>query len=122
MDRHGNIVPCLDRLPGTLQIRFRTRREMQMAAFLGKLPGARQANSLGSASDECELAVQIQIHANLPVILIFVWLISPPPPAAPAAWRSVRSARADAACRSVSSVARPPRRASRAACSPPPGP
>jgi hypothetical protein len=38
---------------------------MQMAAFLRKLPGACQANSLGSAGDECELAAQIEIHANL---------------------------------------------------------
>jgi hypothetical protein len=39
---------------------------MQMAAFLRKLPGARQADALGSASDECELAAQIEIHADLP--------------------------------------------------------
>ena len=39
---------------------------MQMAAFLGKLPGARQADPLGRAGDEGELATQIQIHFNLP--------------------------------------------------------
>ena len=66
MDRHRNVVPCLDRLLGPLEIRLGTRREMQMAAFLGELPGARQADALGSASDEGELAAQIQIHADLP--------------------------------------------------------
>jgi hypothetical protein len=65
MDRHGNVVPRLDRLLGALEIRFRPRREMQVAAFLGKLSGAGQANALGSAGDEGELATQIEIHANL---------------------------------------------------------
>ena len=34
-----------------------------MAAFLGELSGARQANSLGRTGDEGELAAQIEIHA-----------------------------------------------------------
>ena len=54
MDRHGNVVPGLDRLLGAFQVRLGPRREMQMAAFLGELPGAGQANSLGRAGDEGE--------------------------------------------------------------------
>ena len=64
MDRHGNIVPRLDRLLGALQIRLGPRRQMQVAAFLGELPGAGQADSLGRAGDECKLAAQIQIHGH----------------------------------------------------------
>ena len=44
---------------GAFEVRLGPRREMQMAAFLGQLPGAGQANSLGRASDEGELAAQI---------------------------------------------------------------
>jgi hypothetical protein len=39
---------------------------MQMAAFLGELPGARQANSLGRAGNEGNFAAQMQIHVDLP--------------------------------------------------------
>jgi hypothetical protein len=65
VDRHGNVVPGLDSLPGAFKIRFGARRQMQVAAFLGKLPGACQTNSLGSTGDEGELAAQVQIHADL---------------------------------------------------------
>ena len=51
---------------GAFQVGLGPRREMQMAAFLGELPGARQANSLGRTGDEGELAAQIEIHVNLP--------------------------------------------------------
>jgi hypothetical protein len=64
MDRHRNVVPRLDRLLGAFEVRLGARREMQMAAFLGKLPGARQANSLGRTGDEGDLAAQIEIHAE----------------------------------------------------------
>ena len=66
MDRHGNIMPGLDQLLGAFEVRLGPRREMQMAAFLGELPGARQANSLGRTGDEGDLAAQIEIHANPP--------------------------------------------------------
>ena len=66
MDRHRDVVPGLDRLLGAFQVRLGPRREMQMAAFLGELPGARQANSLGRTGDEGELAAQIEIHVDLP--------------------------------------------------------
>jgi hypothetical protein len=65
MDRHRNIVPRLDALLGALEVGLRSRSEMQMAAFLGELPGAGQANSLRSAGDESELVAEMQIHANL---------------------------------------------------------
>src|SRR3569833_2206875 len=42
---------------------------MQVAAILGQLPGAGQANALGSTGNEGDLAVQLQIHVSLPVLL-----------------------------------------------------
>ena len=61
---------CRDwmRLLGAFEIRLGPRREMQVAAFLGELPGAGQADALGRAGDESDLAAQIQIHANLLVL------------------------------------------------------
>jgi len=56
MDRHGNVVPRLDALLGAFEICLGARREMQMAAFLGELPGAGQANSLRRSRDESGLA------------------------------------------------------------------
>src|SRR4029450_7249510 len=48
------------------EVRLGPRCDMQMAAFLGELPGAGQANSLGSTGDEGGLAAQVQIHAGEP--------------------------------------------------------
>ena len=49
-----------------LEIRLGARREMQVAAFLGKLPGAGEPNALGRAGDESGLAAQMEIHVVLP--------------------------------------------------------
>jgi hypothetical protein len=43
---------------------------MQMAAFLRQLAGACQTDALGSARDEGELAAQIQIHVDLPGVIV----------------------------------------------------
>jgi hypothetical protein len=37
---------------------------MKVAAFLGELPGAGQADPLGSAGDECGLTAQMQVHVK----------------------------------------------------------
>jgi len=56
VDRHGNIVPRLDAFLGALEVRLGARRKVQVAAFLGELPGAGQANSLRRSRDESGLA------------------------------------------------------------------
>ena len=66
MDRHRDVVPGLNGLLGLVEIGLGARREVQVAAFLGELPGAGKPDALGRAGDESGLAAQMEIHVVLP--------------------------------------------------------